>query len=461
MEGLGLTIEPVAGAWRGLVSGRRAHAWSGRFREQSGLPAGVPVVMTGHQPVLWHPGILAKYLAAGSAAGAVGGSAAWVVVDQDEIGAVEVRYPRVERGVPRAGRVVLSEGGAGESHAAGRAVIGDVSALRAVAGDGASRAGLATAEVGEGIERIARALEEARAGAGNLAEQVAGALAGLMEPLTPAAPTVFASRLSRTDAFAALWERMVADAEGCARAYNEAAAAFPGAGIRELSVSPGRVELPVWRLEAGKPRRRVFSDGAAGLAVESLAPRALFMTGLLRLCGADLFIHGTGGHAYDRVTERWLGAWVSDVAGRGAEGLAPTALVTATLRIRPAGFEAVEPEAAWAARGRARRAWHDPAVVGDGSAAREKGELVAAIRAAPRGSAERRALFRRLHEGLARYRGANAAGLAALDGEARGLEERLAALGVLRERGWPFPLYGMAALEGLRGSIEREFGGTP
>ena len=34
------------------------------------------------------------------------------------------------------------------------------------------------------------------------------------------------------------------------------------------------------------------------------------MTGLMRLAGCDLFIHGTGGGAYDLVTEEWLGSWM-------------------------------------------------------------------------------------------------------------------------------------------------------
>jgi hypothetical protein len=446
-----LTIDPPAASWRGLPTPRPHHPWAADFRRQLGLPVGVPLIMTGHQPTLWHAGILAKYLAAGAAARALGAVPAWLVVDQDEVGPLEIRYPRLERGVPRAGRVVLSDAGPAEPPAAGRAVTRELGPLRTAYADQASRTTPASPDVAAGLARIESALAEAAEGSANLAEQVASALALLMEPLTPPAPTVFATALSRTDAFARLWDRMRADPAACVSAYNEAAAAFPHAGVRTLAAAPGRVELPVWRLEPGSARRRVFSDAASGVPAHTLAPRALLMTGLVRLCGCDLFIHGTGGHAYDRITDRWLERWL------GVAALAPTALVTATLRITPPGVEGLEPESVWRARWRASHARHNPGALDDADAARAKGELLRAIASAPRRSPARRELFRRLHEGLERYRAAHAARLGAIDADARALSERLDALGVLADRTWPFPLHPPAALAGLSDAINAAF----
>ena len=98
------------------------------------------------------------------------------------------------------------------------------------------------------------------------------------------------------------------------------------------------------------PRRRVYADLADRrplLTLEDgtplgddadLAPRALWMTALLRrdpaACG--LFVHGTGGGRYDRITDRWWAAW------RG-EPLAPVAVATADARLAFPGVAVAEP----------------------------------------------------------------------------------------------------------------------
>lgn len=86
------------------------------------------------------------------------------------------------------------------------------------------------------------------------------------------------------------------------------------------------VELPLWAVRWNEPRRRVFVDLADSEPVFvfddgefidrnefALLPRALLLTAVMRGYLCDLFIHGTGGLVYDRITEQWWGDWAGDV----------------------------------------------------------------------------------------------------------------------------------------------------
>ena len=83
-----------------------ALTYTRRFAPDATLPAlseELPLVLTGHQPVLFHPGVWAKNFAASRLAGEVGGIAVNLVVDNDTRGSVGVSVPiladgRVTRG---------------------------------------------------------------------------------------------------------------------------------------------------------------------------------------------------------------------------------------------------------------------------------------------------------------------------------------------------------------------------
>ena len=53
----------------------------------------MPVIVTGHQPPPFHPGVWIKNFLAGSLAGAVGGAAVNLTVDNDEAREQVLRYP--------------------------------------------------------------------------------------------------------------------------------------------------------------------------------------------------------------------------------------------------------------------------------------------------------------------------------------------------------------------------------
>lgn len=428
-----LLIEPPPERWGALLAPRRAApAWAcpRRFREQMGLPARRPLVMSGHQAGLWHAGIAAKYFALRALEGVA--ATAWLVADLDENDVTHVWAPaRDAHGAWSGQRVNLAEQDEGHPDSA--------SGFRP------------TVTVRRGVPEMARpaaeAMEQARASARTLAEQGHRAAEIVLESagIGLVRPVVYGSATARTDLFGELVRRMVEDPKMCVEAYNAAAGALPEAGVRALMcrAERGRFELPVWRVGMNQPRSPVIVERGQALDCGGLAPRGLLMTGMLRLAGCELFIHGTGGGAYDQVTEHWLSAWL----GSGAV-LAPSAVVSATRRI-DLGVEPVKEEAVARAVAAAHRARHDPALLGDEEAGRRKRELVAKIEGSSRRSAERAGAFGELHSLLKASVSVHASAVARLDEQAERMKSALASSEAARDRTWSIALHEAATLRSL------------
>lgn len=433
-------VTPPAASWAGLLRRPTLDSRSSRFREQLSLPTDRPIIMTGHQCAWWHPGILAKYFACAAAASALDAHPAWVWVDQDDNEADVVPYPAVgENDNVVAGRWVLNaRGPKPAAHAAAGAP-----ALSSIATAPTDIHPRTRADWPQFVTRHMTA----HADAASLARQVAGALADALATLDVRGHAVFATTLCQTDLGAQLLEHMKADPRSCVSAYNHAAQRHPGAGIRPLALA-ARIELPLWRLQPGAPRRTVFADELNAIPLAELAPKALLMTAMLRLAACDLFIHGTGGGVYDAITDEWMRAW-------RLETLAPSAVVTATLRLpllsRPAPPEADVAQAA----ARAHRARHDPTLLGDDGAARAKRASLQEIRTLPRGSHARRAAFASMHRTLDTYRAAHQADIEALFEQAATQRRDRTQAAVALSRTWPFIQHSPIALEELRSEVSK------
>jgi hypothetical protein len=294
-----------------------------------------------------------------------------------------------------------------------------------------------------------------------LARIVAAAFADLAAPLLRRPPRAshFAADLHRTDLFPELVATMARDPERCIRAYNAAVARHPAAGMRPLAADPiqDRWELPLWRLPKGEPRRHVYAEDLSSIPIDELAPKALFMTGLMRLAGCDLMIHGMGGagpdegghEGYDRITDEWLRDWL------GEQSIAPIVLVTATLRLPLLSSEPPTADQVARATWLAHHARHNPDVLRDTYAADAKAKLVARITQDDR--PHRHDDFRRMHDLLDRYRTDHAPDLADLDRRAQDARARLADAAIAMDRTWPFPLQPAAALRELQSRIAAAF----
>jgi hypothetical protein len=448
-----VTLTPGADAWAGLVRGwwnEHPHPERTTFRSQLGLPTDRPVIMSGHQAEFWHPGIFAKYVATGAAASALGAAGAWVIVDQDANEPGAIRFARREGSGPLTSGVWRALPNADELAASGVPLCSIPAQLPAPIPDGA--------QPSPALRSIEASLR-GQAGAGSVAAQVASALHDCLSASAAALTTFAATRIAATSLFADLVRRMRDDAGACARAYNDAVRAHPGAGMKPL-MDGDDPELPLWHIPgspaAPAPRRRATLRTLEKAPLASLAPRALFMTGLLRLAGCDLFIHGLGGGTYDPITEQWLRSWL------GAE-LAPAAVVTATLTL-PLEADVLPPEAIDWSVWRAHHARHDPLLLGDRPAAATKAELLSRINSAKKTGEDPAPAFRELHAMLAAVRTRHAPELAHLASDAARASARRPEAAILHDRTWAAPLYPTEDLAALRDTIEYAFstaGTTP
>lgn len=442
-----VTIRPEPQAWRGLVAKSVSEEPARQFRRELGLPDDRPVIMSGHQAQVWHPGILAKLMAIRAAADVLGAAAAWVVVDHDENDPLQVRAPYIG-GDGRLG-VATFEPPEGEE---------GVPACRRPAWGAAEAWGFPSSSkeaapgVVAGMGRI-RAAFIRHMGAGDAASQATAAAFELAreDGETGMPVAVRATELARTSLFGELVRKMRENPRACVEAHNAAVSAFPRDRIAPLAIDGESCELPLWTIGGamGSVRRKVFSTELSTLPVESLAPKALLLTGLMRLAGCELFIHGLGGERYDRITELWLDRWL----GRA---LAPTAMVTATMWVRAPGcWPSTEQiaRAAWVAH----RAQHDPSMVNDAARGKEKTELVERIRMSPRKSAERSELYRALHTILREARAEHEGALLKLEQQAGAMQARAGESAIASDRTWPFPLYEADQLAALGAAVRGRF----
>lgn len=455
-----VTMAPPATAWRSSLRQPGRSEIARRFRMQLGLPTDRPVIFSGHQAIVWHAGILAKYLAAAHVAAACGGAAAWVVVDQDPEDFAALRIPVHTAN----GRLAVETVDVTDEPTAALVRSGappcsiprfQVAGLdRSPAVRDASHH--AAPSIMPGLSAIIMSL--AAAEGATAAEQVSAATARLTSPLVGGVRHVLVSQLGHTDALASLVTRMTEDPARCHHCYNDAVRLHPDAGIAPLAADQrGSVELPLWHIDPRSGlRRRVFAADLATLHPAQLMPRALLLTALLRLCGCELFIHGAGGGAsaadtgYDRVTETWISEWLG-------EPLAPAVLVSATVTLALDGLEGVTAEQVEAARQLARKARHDPALVGDSTTAARKRELLARI-STTRDKQEKARLFDAMKQLLGQAEVANAPKFAELDRHAEELAAKLADQPIAADRTWAFPLLDPADLRELSQRLKTAIG---
>ncbi len=431
-----LTIRPPAAAWRSLVR-HNTTPDAVLIRRELGLATDRPIIMTGHQAEFWHPGILAKYLAADAASIALNAQPAWLVVDQDRAESTTLRFPTQTNNQLTAATATITA----------QKVQAPPTTL---------------ADIQPHLQHLITTYQQQPAAP--LPQRIAATLAALMRPyLSEPAPTLFATELWRTTLFQTLITKMQQDPEACITAYNAAARNHPSAGIRPLIADDiqDRWELPLWHLPPGKKRTHVYAEMLSSVPISELAPKALFMTGLMRLAACDLFIHGTGGggaggeeshEGYDLITEEWLKQWL------GAARLAPMAVVTAT-RYLPLSTQP-PPSADQVARAdaAAHRARHSPELLGDHAGEVRKQSLVHAIAAAPRHSHLRADTFHEMHRLLDTVRRTHASALEELDQAAEHLKARWAERDIVFNRTWPFALYPAESLHSLGSQIHNEFG---
>ena len=297
-----------------------------------------PVILTGHQPIFYPPGILIKDLLADALARGRAGRAVNLVVDTDEQ-EIALDFPMPD-----------SQGELGWTARKARSVLGGPSGVLhgrelspTVRADfnrqvHACRDALPQLFHADDVERIAeqlqvlcRAVEEAQTvieGPIRFREHWIAAQ-GLQ------VTTVRATQLVATEAFA-YFTRFIFDRQDQFRnEYNQALARYrtdhriknPAQPLPDLTAG----ELPFW-IRRGSERTPLRTKDPAelddALAQGNVLPRAVTLTLFTRLFLCDLFIHGRGGARYDVITDRLLESFFECTG-------APFTVASATLQMQP------------------------------------------------------------------------------------------------------------------------------
>ncbi len=410
-----------------------------------------PLIATGHQAQLWHPGILAKDIAMDLAAGQLGAAKLHVIVDQDTHDVWRLDVPTIQGDQLQVNTLSLAP------HRL------DVPTGYQPPVDVRMLVDQLTKLHDESLEPLRSALED-MPDCASLAEQVAVVLTRLKRPYAGDVPIMLVSDLAGLPAYESIVTRMLHDAHACAAAYNQAVAQHPQAGMSLLVMTREFVELPIWAVRVGQPRRRVlvdladhepmfvFDDGEPiDRSVDTLLPRALLFTAVMRSSLCDLFIHGTGGLVYDRITEQWWQQWAG-------EALAPMAGVTADVYLDfdvPVSDSAARQRAVW-------KRHHLPhnldRVLGlDDELTKQKQTLLAHMHD-DRDRSRRRKAFKQIHQINEELAHSHPEAIEAATAELKRTEIGLANARVARRRDWCFALYPPEKLHELRARLAEHAG---
>lgn len=413
-------------------------------RDELGIGAWAGVA-TGHQPIFWHGGILAKAICAATLSRAEGSGWLHLIADHDAADPCALPYPSRRD----ADALRMATAHFGPPVAVGTAASAIPSSPVRPAGR-ACESPAASADIAERLGRIAAALGEADASRGAAWRTVDAnfALLSAMGALERPAHTVRASALLHTSLGRACVERLAADPEACARAFNDALAHAPRAASR-LRVDGNASEVPIWEADAhgvrmridGRRLRALLRDGALERSngPDTLLPRAFLATGIVRALGIH-FVHGTGGESYERAGDLW---W------RTALGrmLPPFSVATADLRFTPASLgirdDAPAAAVAW------RDAWVDPARIRGMARDPVRERALAAIASLPRRSAQRRHAYEGMRAHVAAMRERHRADLEALASADAAHRSARASRDAALNRTYPAVLHDADALAGL------------
>jgi hypothetical protein len=303
-----------------------------------------PIVVTGHQPDLYHAGVWAKNFLLQRVVRETGGTGVDIVVDSDAFDRVGVTAPCLDPAVKRCLQY-LAVGTADSCFAC--TPVPSADHIEAFCEATASTlAALPAPAIGSHFSRFCDALRAAVPMSGSLADLMVGArrryegeITDYLElPVTAAASTRPYLRFAVD---------VLLDARRFAECYNSELDTYRSLNrvrsvahpFPNLEIGQDRVEVPFWLLSADGRYPATIEDTGAGVELlgkdvsdgpalllphdvegaiavleasgVTLAPRAVTLTLFFRTFLADLFIHGIGGDRYDRVTDgiaqRWWG----------------------------------------------------------------------------------------------------------------------------------------------------------
>ena len=309
-------------------------------------PQTTPVIMTGHQPVIFHSGLTFKYETTEEFAARNGLIAVAVVIDTDEGDAGAFTFPAEQVSgqtatahvrkdqhaatvgpdsspaveLPQLIAASVSFGQTMSLYSAGRLKPrAELLSLASRVADSLSTLGCRAEArsmryfAAEYAELQTRSVMEA-----NLIVRRNAGIGGRMLELP-------LSEICGFPEVVAVTEEILARPVEFAQCYNDTLNAFrrehkihnEANPFPNLQIEPDACELPFWVVDHRRGTRtilRVLNAGAVNPQAftgpeTQLVPRGALITAMLRLLFSDLFIHGIGGGRYDRYTDQLIRAW--------------------------------------------------------------------------------------------------------------------------------------------------------
>jgi hypothetical protein len=310
--------------------------WRKNIRQWLGHTEG-PLVATGHQTELYHPGVWVKDAVINAIAGRVGGQAYHFAVDTDQPKHLQIKWPGSTLAVTDDPALASAEW-SGLLNSPTPAQLQEIESALAIA----------TASwdfkpmLGEVLASLRRSVLE---GTG-LSAAITNAQHELDWQLGLTHHAMLASPMFANSAYLAFVHHVLSDAGQFAADYNASLADYRSeTGIKslmrpmpDLHIAGDSIEVPFWLddLANGSRQRASVTRAGSSFSLRSgseqfildpnlpgesaanqladwlsehqlrLSPRALTLTTFLRLLVVDQFIHGIGGGRYDQVTDRLL-----------------------------------------------------------------------------------------------------------------------------------------------------------
>lgn len=299
-----------------------ARAFTGELRQKAAavgieLPkleessTGDSIVMAGHQPVIYHPGLLYKVTKLHELADDTKSLAVSVAIDTDEGDGGRLVWPLRENGQITVKHSTIAKGGKlyrdQMIRSAEEVRVVFVEVMRDLVESGLTDV---AARVDE-VSKLYQSLE---------GEQVAVANSIVRAALTKRIVLeVPLSSLCGTPSWKARMLQIFKEPERFVSLYNKTLDAYrdehgiknPANPFPNMTVGEEKLELPFWSIEDGfRAPLFVKQRGEACVAAGALVvPRGSMVTFLLRSACADLFIHGLGGGKYDRFVDVFAQAY--------------------------------------------------------------------------------------------------------------------------------------------------------
>ena len=305
-----------------------------------------PIIVTGHQPVIFHPGLVFKYECTEQvASGAAIGVAVTIDTDKGDPGAF--LFPQADNRETVSGPKQLTVATASFCEAAGVYRFSTLlqsgqlaERVRSIRADLRKTTPASVqqqfGQVSEDYCRLSKAQVPA-VEANAIIRWSRGIGSRLLElPLSavccfPEIVQLTAGILDDFESFAGTYNHQLKEYRATRRIRNRVNP-FP-----DLQMGPDGIELPFWVMLTEDRSRyplfvgnvngvvRLFADGQnladirPGEGVETLnrllvqgiqlIPRGALVTSFMRLMFADLFVHGTGGGHYDQLTTSFIESW--------------------------------------------------------------------------------------------------------------------------------------------------------